>query len=88
MPEPLKLLALLSDWRRSGETAEREKIWHEMLSIYADQVFTIGIVNAALQPVVSSSKLRNMPSRGLFCFDPYSYLGVYMPDTFWFGESA
>ncbi|MGF9566234.1 ABC transporter substrate-binding protein [Neorhizobium sp. JUb45] len=88
MPEPLKLLDLLADWRRSGETAEREKIWHEMLSIYTDQVFTIGIVNAALQPVVSSSRLRNMPSRGLFCFDPYSYLGVYMPDTFWFGESA
>lgn len=88
MPEPLKLLDLLAAWRRSGETAEREKIWHEMLSIYTDQVFTIGIVNAALQPVVSSSKLRNMPSRGLFCFDPYAYLGVYMPDTFWFGESA
>ncbi len=88
MPEAIQLLDLLKEWRRSGETGEREEIWHKMLSIFTDQVFTIGIVNAALQPVVSSSKLRNMPSRGLFCFDPYSYLGVYMPDTFWFGESA
>ncbi|MGE7370598.1 ABC transporter substrate-binding protein [Neorhizobium sp. NPDC001467] len=88
LPEALKLLDLLAAWRSSGETAEREKIWHEMLSIFTSQVFTIGIVNAALQPVVSSSKLRNMPSRGLFSFDPFSYLGVYMPDTFWFGEGA
>lgn len=88
MPEALKLLDLLADWGRSAETDERTKIWHEMLSIFTQQVFTIGIVNAALQPVVSSARLRNMPMRGLFSFDPFSYLGVYMPDTFWLGEEV
>jgi len=55
-----------------------------MLAIYTDQVFSIGIVNAALQPVVSSAKLRNVPDTGLYSFDPTCYFGVYMPDAFWF----
>ena len=58
-----------------------------MLAIHADQVFSIGIVNAALQPIVYSSALRNMPEKALYGFDPTSYLGVYMPDTFWYDPS-
>ena len=55
-----------------------------MLDIYAQQVFSIGIVNAALQPVLHSSRLKNIPEKGLYGFDPTCYLGVYMPDTFWY----
>ncbi len=58
-----------------------------MLSIYTDQVFTIGTVNATLQPVVHSSRMRNVPKDGLYGFDPMSYLGVYMPDTFWYDHA-
>ncbi|MNF18278.1 hypothetical protein D3C80_2222680 [compost metagenome] len=63
-------------------------IWQQMLALYSQQVFSIGMVNGALQPIVHSSRLHNVPSKGLFGYDPTSYLGVYMPDTFWYGEGA
>ncbi|MBP1843367.1 peptide/nickel transport system substrate-binding protein [Rhizobium petrolearium] len=88
MPEAIELVDLMRAWRRASTFAEREAIWHRMLQRFTDQVFTIGIVNAALQPVVRSSRLRNMPDKGLFGFDPTSYLGVYLPDTFWLEEEV
>ena len=57
---------------------------HSMLALYTEQVFSIGIVNQALQPILTSAKLRNLPDKGLFAFNPTCYLGVYKPDTFWF----
>jgi peptide/nickel transport system substrate-binding protein len=55
-----------------------------MLEIYAENVFTIGIVNATKQPVVTAPKLRNVPPDGVFAFEPGGYFGIYNPDTFWF----
>lgn len=86
LPEAMQLLELMNAWKTAGTHQEREAIWHSMLQIFTDQVFTIGILNQALQPVVRSSKLQNIPEKGLFGYDPTSYLGVYMPDTFWFEE--
>ena len=57
-----------------------------MLTLRADQVFSIGTVNGALQPVVRSSRLRNVPEDGLYGFTPTSFLGAYMPDTFFYEE--
>ncbi len=82
--EAAELLQLYESWRISKTTGERSEIWQKMLAIYTDQVFSIGIVNAALQPVVRSAKLRNVPDTGLYSFDPTCYFGVYKPDTFWF----
>jgi len=51
--EPVKeLVALNKAWQGAESKAEKEKIWRRMLEIQADQVFTIGIVNSTLQPVV------------------------------------
>ena len=86
MPEAQALLDLFHHWRRSSSFADRERIWHEMLEMFTQQVFTIGIVNSVLQPVVKNTRLQNLPDKGLYGFDPLSYLGVYMPDTFWFKE--
>ena len=83
-----ELLELYKSWRMSSTGEERARIWSRMLDIYADQVFSIGLLNATLQPVVRSSKLVNMPETGLYGFDPTSYFGVYMPDAFWFREDA
>lgn len=83
MPEVQAQLDALAKWRRAVETAERSEAWHAMLARYTDQVFSIGIVNQALQPILSSAKLRNLPAEGLFSFNPTAYLGVYKPDTFW-----
>lgn len=88
LPAPQRLLDLFNAWERSTNTAQREKIWHEMLAIRAENVFSIGIVNAALQPIVHSSQLRNVPAEALYGFAPTCYFGVYMPDTFWFDESV
>lgn len=88
MAEAKALLHLFHEWRLSDSLAGREAIWHEMLELFTQQVFTIGIVNSVLQPVVRSRRLRNLPEKALFGFDPTSYLGVYAPDTFWFETGA
>jgi peptide/nickel transport system substrate-binding protein len=88
IPAAVELMSLLNRWRRSTETRERTEIWTSMLGIYTDQVFSIGIVNGTLQPVLTTSRLRNMPDKGLYGFDPTSYFGVYLPDTFWLGGES
>ncbi len=84
LPEVQQLVDLVHHWRRSRSHDERAEIWHRMLAIHADQVFSIGTVNGAQQPVVHSSRLRNVPEHGLIGFQPTSILGIYMPDTFWY----
>ncbi|MFN4159405.1 MAG: ABC transporter substrate-binding protein [Gemmobacter sp.] len=88
MDEPQRLLALLAAWRRSTDAAMRAAVWHRMLAIRADQVFTIGTVNGTLHPVVHSARLRNVPARGLWGFEPTSFFGAYSPDTFFYGEGV
>lgn len=88
LPEVQELVRLYTAWRQSTSTAQRREIWQRMLEIHADQVFSIGIVNGALQPVVSARALQNVPQAGLFGYDPQSYLGVYRPDTFWYDPEA
>jgi peptide/nickel transport system substrate-binding protein len=83
LPEAEELIRLYERWRNSGTEADREAIWLRMLEIHADQVFTIGIVTRALQPVVAGNALRNVPKEGIYSWDPGSYFGMYRPDTFW-----
>jgi peptide/nickel transport system substrate-binding protein len=84
MEEPKQLLALLDEWYKAGDRARREDIWHRMLAIWTDQLFTIGIVSGAMQPVVVSARLRNVPEDGMYTWDPGAHFGIYGPDTFWF----
>lgn len=88
MPEAQAQLDRFQAWLRSTTHDERTAIWHDMLAAHADNVFVIGLVNAALQPMLRSSRLQNVPEKGLYGFDPTSYLGVYMPDTFWLDVDA
>lgn len=83
LPEARRLVELVEAWRASTGPAIRERIWHEMLQIQADQVFSIGTVNGALQPVVRARALRNVPENGLYGYQPTSLLGIYQPDSFW-----
>jgi peptide/nickel transport system substrate-binding protein len=87
LPEAQELLKLLKAWRQSTNTATRTEIWAKMLALRADQVFTIGTVNASLQPVMRSSRLQNVPEDALFGFVPTSYLGAYLPDTFFYDKA-
>ena len=88
LPEAEQLFDLLKDWRAAGDSAARRDIWQKMLQIYADQVFTIGIVNDARQPVVVSNRLHNVPEQAINSFDPGAYFGIYHPDIFWLGPDS
>lgn len=88
LPEAVTLLNMMGEWRAALDTPQRAEVWHRMLALFTDQVFTIGIVNSTLQPVVRAARLRNMPAEALYGFDPTSYLGVYLPDAFWYEERA
>jgi peptide/nickel transport system substrate-binding protein len=83
LPEAQELVDLYDAWRKSASSGEREQIWLRMLEIHAKQIYTIGIVARALQPIVVKNRLRNVPPEGLYSWDPGSYFGMYHPDTFW-----
>ena len=85
-PDVLKLMKLNNDWRISDNKAEREQIWHDMLRIHQQQMFSIGIISGVKHPVVVSKSLRNVPISGFYDFVPGAYFGIYKPDTFWFTE--
>jgi peptide/nickel transport system substrate-binding protein len=81
--EGKKLLELLQQWERSTDAAERRKAWDEILAINADQVFSIGTVNSVRQPLTATKKVKNLPEKGYWAWDPGGYIGLYKPDTFW-----
>lgn len=86
LPEAQRLLELFTQWGGTVEFEEKTKIWQEMLDIYADQVYSIGIISGVKQPVISHKTLQNVPETGVFNWDPGSFFGVYRPDTFWFAN--
>ena len=81
-------LATLHDaWRHTDDTEERARIWHEILKLHSEQIFTIGVVNGVQRPVVVNNELKNVPEVGVYNWDPGAAFGVYKPDTFWFTEA-
>ena len=88
MPEAKKLMGLFDDWARAADDAERTEIWRQMLAIHAEQLFCIGTVSRAPVPMVHSVKLKNVPTTGIYAWDPGGQLGVHRMDEFWFDEKA
>jgi len=86
LPEAMRLVELNAQWEQASSTDEREKIWNEILSIHADNVFTLGTVRQVPQPVVVSNELNNVPAEGIYNWNPGAFFGMYRPDTFWFNE--
>ena len=84
IPEVRELAKLHAAWRAAANKAEREKIWHQMLTIHAEQQFTIGVISGVPQPVIVRSNLMNVPEKGIYNFDPGAFFGIYRPDQFWF----
>lgn len=80
------LLSLYNDWSTAGNSAQKARIWREMLAIHREQVFSIGLINNVPQPIVVSNRLRNVPPEGTWAWLPTSYFGVYKPDQFWFAR--
>ena len=85
MPEAVRLMELSHAWELATTDAERTAIWEEMLVIHAQQIYAIGILAEAPQPVVVSKRLYNVPEKGMWAWDPGAHFGIYRPDQFFFG---
>jgi peptide/nickel transport system substrate-binding protein len=86
LAEVKQLMRLNHDWRMAVDKTQRESIWHEMLKIHQQQMFSIGIIAGVRQPVVVNQYLQNVPAFGFYDMQPGAYFGIYKPDTFWFSE--
>ena len=87
--EPAHALVHLNEaWREAVDPARKTEIWHRMLDLFTDQAFTIGLVCGVPQPVVVSNRLRNVPVKGVYNWDPGAHFGIYRPDTFWFADGG
>src|SRR4029077_13940013 len=87
LPEAQKLVQLLKAWGAARKDSDKVAAWREMVKINADQVFTIGIVGEVPQPVAINPRLRNLPERDFYNWEPGAYFGIYRPDSFWFDNN-
>jgi peptide/nickel transport system substrate-binding protein len=88
MDKPDHLLELYREWRTTRSAGRKAEIWHEMLSINAEQQYTIGLAANVPQPVVVHDRLRNLPKEGLYNWDPGAFFGMYKPDTVWWAPEG
>ncbi len=86
MPEAARLMELAHDWEIATTDDERKAVWTEMLKIHADQLYAIGILNGAPQPVVVSNRLRNVPEQAMWAWEPGAHFGIHRPDEFFFAD--
>ena len=88
MPKPARLLLLARQWERATAEEDRATIWEEMLRIHAEEMYAIGILAEAPQPVVVSKRLVNVPTAGLGAWDPGAHFGIHRIDEFWFSDAS
>lgn len=86
MPEAKTLLDDYSEWRTADDMAEKTAIWKRMIASYAANLWTIGTVAGELQPVVVSNRLRNVPEKAIFAWEPMALFGVHRIDEFFYAE--
>tara|TARA_B100000497_G_scaffold119240_1_gene146405 strand:- start:608 stop:2485 length:1878 start_codon:yes stop_codon:yes gene_type:complete len=86
-PKAQELLELYKQWRVEPLFEKKEKIWAKILAINTEQVYSIGLIARVLQPVVVSNKLKNVPLKAIYNWNPGAHFGIYSPDTFWFKKS-
>jgi len=88
LPEVKRLVALSNAWASTVSIEEQRKIWHEMLSIRAEQVYSIGLISDILQPVVVNKRLKNVPEKAFYNWDPGAFFGIYDMSSFWYQQEA
>jgi peptide/nickel transport system substrate-binding protein len=77
-----QLLALYQEWLSAGDEEGAARIWADMLALHADNQWVIGTVAGELQPIVINKRLRNVPNKALFSWEPTSLMGVYRIEEF------
>ncbi|MBV9824920.1 MAG: ABC transporter substrate-binding protein [Alphaproteobacteria bacterium] len=88
MPSAIQLQQLYQRWLDASDAEGHLEPWHEMLRIWADEVYSIGLIAGVQQPVVVNARLRNVPEDGIYNWDPGAHFGIYKPDGFWFDRSG
>ncbi|MBC6443611.1 MAG: ABC transporter substrate-binding protein [Rhodobacteraceae bacterium] len=87
LPRAARLMQLADEWDRAATEETRTAIWKEMLRIHAEEMYAIGILSEAPQPIVVSKHLRNVPEVGLWAWEPGAHFGLHRPDEFWFADN-
>ncbi|GLS17539.1 peptide ABC transporter substrate-binding protein [Labrys miyagiensis] len=88
MPEAQQLLDLYSQWMNATTLDERTNAWRDLLRIHADQQFVIGTVQGALQPIVVTKTIQNIPKKAIFSWEPTANLGAYRVDEFYYEQKT
>jgi peptide/nickel transport system substrate-binding protein len=83
-----ELMKLHDEWYNARKSEDLTRIWRRILEINAEEVTSIGVVSAVPQPVVASLRLRNLPQKGMFSWEPGAHFGIYRLDTLWFDGPA
>jgi peptide/nickel transport system substrate-binding protein len=84
--EAKELADLFRQWTVTYEPAQQRAIWDRMLDLYTSQCFTLGLVQGVRQPLAVRQKLLNIPEKAIFNWEPQGQIGLYRPDTFFYGE--
>lgn len=87
LPEAVELLKLYNAWGGSETTAQRDRIWREMLSIFAGQCYTVGLIGNVMQPLAIRTNLQNVPPEAVYNWDPHGLIGIYKPASWWLKKS-
>lgn len=87
LPEAQALTALYKRWMSTSDDAEQARIWKEMLRNRAENLWSIGTVAGAIQPIVVKAGLRNLPTKATYSWEPTSMLGVYRIDELYWDRS-
>jgi peptide/nickel transport system substrate-binding protein len=87
VPAAERLVALYGEWASATDPQVQARIWREMLGNHADNLWSIGTVGGALQPVIVRNGLRNVPVRVVYSWEPTSMLGVYRMDEFFWDRT-
>ncbi|MCJ8299725.1 MAG: hypothetical protein MJK13_12445, partial [Pseudomonadales bacterium] len=88
LPEVQELIRLNEAWALASNEAQQTEIWHKMLAIHAEQVYSIGLISGILQPVVVNKDLRNVPEKAFYNWNPGAFFGIYNMPSFWYQKEA
>lgn len=88
LPDAVRLKDLFDAWMAASGSDDHARIWHDMLSLWSKEVYSIGLIAGVQQPVVVNTRLRNVPDDGMYNWNPGAHFGIYKPDGFWFDKSG
>jgi peptide/nickel transport system substrate-binding protein len=88
MPAAKRLSELYDRWMGTTDRTEQTAIWREMLMNRAENLWSIGTVAGAIQPIVVKEGLRNVPEKAVYSWEPTSMMGVYRIDEFFWAKPS